>query len=201
MRIRNTDLDVSICVIDGCPQRVNARGMCSKHYLRWKRHGDPSATPGTLRGEPMAYLLAVLTTRPACTAGRWLYSRNPHGYGMVRYEGRQIGVHALVCTWYHGPRPPGKIASHRCGKGHLGCFSPDCLYWATRQEDARDRVDHGTQRNPGTKLTPAQVDEIRARYTPQHWRRPSTGPTYEELAADYGVSKVTIFRVLHHRNW
>lgn len=29
------------CDIEGCENKHEARGLCSKHYLRWKRHGDP----------------------------------------------------------------------------------------------------------------------------------------------------------------
>lgn len=30
-----------MCSIDGCEGRVEARGLCRKHYGRWYRHGDP----------------------------------------------------------------------------------------------------------------------------------------------------------------
>lgn len=31
----------STCTIDGCDARALARGWCSRHWQRWKRHGDP----------------------------------------------------------------------------------------------------------------------------------------------------------------
>ena len=30
------------CSVDGCDKSVLARDWCSKHYQRWKSHGDPS---------------------------------------------------------------------------------------------------------------------------------------------------------------
>lgn len=29
------------CKIEGCENKHDARGYCQKHYLRYKRHGDP----------------------------------------------------------------------------------------------------------------------------------------------------------------
>ena len=31
------------CTIDDCTKPLNCRGMCSAHWTRWKRHGDPRA--------------------------------------------------------------------------------------------------------------------------------------------------------------
>lgn len=29
------------CTVDGCGNKVVARGWCNRHYLRWSHHGDP----------------------------------------------------------------------------------------------------------------------------------------------------------------
>ncbi len=36
------------CSVDGCPVLSNAKGLCGKHYVRWKKWGDPTK----LREEP-----------------------------------------------------------------------------------------------------------------------------------------------------
>lgn len=33
------------CSVAGCPRPALSRGWCRSHYSRWKRHGDPVATP------------------------------------------------------------------------------------------------------------------------------------------------------------
>lgn len=35
---------MKICSIEGCDSRIQARGWCSKHYKRWRQHGDPLKT-------------------------------------------------------------------------------------------------------------------------------------------------------------
>lgn len=32
-----------VCCISGCEGRNVGRGWCRKHYLRWRKHGDPLA--------------------------------------------------------------------------------------------------------------------------------------------------------------
>lgn len=41
------------CDIDGCPNIAQARGWCSKHYQRWRVHGDPNFLDG-LNSDPNA---------------------------------------------------------------------------------------------------------------------------------------------------
>lgn len=30
-----------LCSVEGCNNKVDSRGFCKKHYVRWRRHGDP----------------------------------------------------------------------------------------------------------------------------------------------------------------
>lgn len=100
------------------------------------------------RDDSLEYVLAVLTTMPVeCTTWPEHYARHSHGYGRTRVDGRC--VHVLVCTWYHGPRPPtdprvpgNPQVRHLCGNGHLGCFTPAHLRWGTAAENAADRSIH-----------------------------------------------------------
>ena len=50
---------MKICTIDKCDATVHSRGLCSKHYQRWRKNGDPLVTlkapPGTGSVDRLGY--------------------------------------------------------------------------------------------------------------------------------------------------
>lgn len=126
------------CSIAGCEAsaygRGTAHGWCSKHYKRWRRHGNPVA--GRIPdGETARYFLAhVGIQTDECLI--WPYAVSS-GYGCATIDGRSERVHVLACEWAHGPRPEGMDAAHSCDVRR--CFNPAHLRWATRTENILDR--------------------------------------------------------------
>lgn len=51
------------CSIDGCESPVLAHGWCNRHYLRWRRHGDPTVD---LRSSPRPDRETVTCTIEGC---------------------------------------------------------------------------------------------------------------------------------------
>jgi hypothetical protein len=43
---------MTVCSIEGCEKRVQARGWCTTHYGRWQKYGDPVTLHSRLRGNP-----------------------------------------------------------------------------------------------------------------------------------------------------
>ncbi len=41
---------MALCSVPDCGARAAARGLCAKHYMRWRRRGDPAVTGQ--RGRP-----------------------------------------------------------------------------------------------------------------------------------------------------
>ncbi len=116
---------------------------------------------------------------PAPSDGRPGYTRhykgrilrlaaNAHGYHQVALcrDGIRSNarVHALVCEAFHGPRPEGHDVAH--GDGCKVNNSAGNLRWATRSENMRDAICHGTirhgERHHMTRLSDAQVRYVRS---------------------------------------
>ena len=105
---------------------------------------------------------------------------------------RTVRVSGVVCTAYHGERPPGHEVRHLNGRRDDGRAGN--LRWSTHAEDCADKVRHGTaqrgERNPIARLTEAQVRTIRA-------SQESAG----RLALAFGVKPGTVRAVRARRRW
>ena len=105
---------------------------------------------------------------------------------------RTVRVSVVVCTAYHGERPPGHEVRHLNGRrdDDRACN----LAWATHRENCADKVAHGTaqrgERNPKARLTEAQVRAIRASQEPAG-----------RLALVFGVKAGTVRAVRARRRW
>lgn len=93
----------------------------------------------------------------------------------------------IVCDAWHGPRPSDKHgALHK--DDDKANDAPDNLYWGTDSDNRADAIANGIHR--GGRLTDEDVVEIKQRYATGHC-------SYRELGYIYGVSHVTIYRVIN----
>ncbi|AZO45872.1 hypothetical protein EJ076_34710 [Mesorhizobium sp. M7D.F.Ca.US.005.01.1.1] len=185
-----------LCSILDCGKRHYGRGYCSKHLSRLVNHGDPMGG-STPKGATLRFLHEVVFPYAGDECQIWPYSRNGHGYGKMRYNGRFYAAHRIVCEHVHGPAPsPDYDTAHSCGRGRDGCVTPSHLRWATHKDNLADRHAHGTaqigEKCYASKLTEREVLLIRA----------SIGKvTQATLASQYNVSKWTISDIQTRRNW
>lgn len=95
------------CSVSGCDRPVHGAGYCSKHWARWKRHGDPDIVLGPVLGPPTPCAV-VDCWKPVFTAG-WCQMH----YQRVRVHGDldrgRIVVPTIDRWWSHvdrnGPVP------------------------------------------------------------------------------------------------
>lgn len=124
--------------------------------------------------------------------------KNPDGYNCIALtEARNtLGhfVHVLVALAFIGPKREGMQVCHRDGNPSNDNLSN--LRYGTQKENYEDSIRHGTaaigSRNKNSKLTEDAVRWIR-----QH----GNDKTRVYLAAKFGVSTVTIYRIRQNQIW
>jgi len=114
-------------VVDGypCGDPVSAKGMCGRHYMRWKRHGDPLAgsLPRIFNNDERRFWSKVLLLPNGC--GEWRGTINDHGYGEFSFKGRNLKAHIWAYERYIGPVPPGMELDHICHTNDPSCTDGD----------------------------------------------------------------------------
>lgn len=147
------------CSIEDCEKRHYARGWCSMHYNRRRRHGDPLgggeryATPDEAflaRTEPLLWSSCVV----------WTGATDRKGYGSLRVDGRTVYAHRYAWEREHGPVPDTMEVDHMCFE--RSCCNVDHLRVATRQQNMQNR----SGSNLGRDL-PRGVTRHRRRYVAQ----------------------------------
>lgn len=189
-----------ICSIPDCGKggRI-VRGLCTAHYKRLIKHGDPlgGGVSKAPKGEAPRFYRDFVVPHDGNECLIWPYARSGHGYGQIRIDGRLHYVHRLVCEQVNGSQPSwGQHAAHSCGNGHLGCVNPKHLRWATAAENAADKVSHGTiprgNKHGRAKLSEGDVRTIRS----------LIGTALQkDIAAMFGVEQSSISNIRRGRNW
>ena len=101
-------------------------------------------------------------------------------------------IHVLVLETFVGPCPEGMEACHDDGNTFNAALSN--LRWDTPINNALDKRRHGTirsgERHPNSKLTQAQVNDIRVAHGSQ-----------SSIAAAFGITQQTVSDIRLHRRW
>lgn len=185
---------MTICKVANCEGIVFAKGWCSSHYQRWRRHGSPFKGRKTYNGEPEKFIQkAFYWNSKNCLI--WPFHCHPKfGYASI---GKNTRVSRIVCKKIHGCAPTKKHeAAHSCGKGHLGCISPLHLSWKTHFENMQDMIAHGTvargTKIKSSKLDEEQVIEIRSR----------KGKELQRITAlEFGIGQDQVSRIQTSHRW
>lgn len=186
------------CSVDGCEDRVLARGLCNKHYCRMRAHGDTDRCyrPRSRNGEPLKFLLrAAGQSSDECLI--WPFARDKNGYARIRHDGDNVVASNLLCTMVHGsPGTSGYQAAHSCGNGHLGCVNPRHLRWATCRENQKDKLKHGTQQR-GERCWNARLNKNQVLVI----RRLVKVTNIQFAAAVFDVSDSSVRSIVRGKTW
>ena len=188
------------CKVEGCDTVAKARGLCELHYGRLRHTGTTDPPAKRPRGLNKAQIVAWETAH-AVRDGECLLSTNGiahyRGYSRVGLHGRLVGLHRIALEVSLGrDLSPDEYACHRCHR--RACFNPDHLYAGSAYDNTHDTIRAGRDRyltgeqNKSSKLTDAEVDEIRHRYA-------AGGITQDALGVEYGVRGSAISRIVNRK--
>lgn len=124
---------------------------------------------------------------PGCWA--WRAGKTSLGYGQFRVDGRNLYAHRVAWAHFRGELPEEAVVCHSCD--NPACVNPDHLFLGTQADNLADMARKGRQ--GGARLDQEKADEIR--------RRHARGETQTALAAEFGVSQATVWRVVEGRSW
>ncbi len=202
---------MNVCKVDGCELEVayESSGLCNKHYLRWRRHGDVHYIETTRGSSPEEIYRCILyKVKKDPITGCWNYypsGSNKPKTGGVNFKGRQIGVHVFMWEYQNKKqRPDDMYICHTCD--NPPCCNPEHLWLGTPQDNSDDMMvkkrsaKHNCENNGNSKITNAQAEEIYR----LHWKYRYLSKisatrnvmSAKILALEYGVSEHCIANIL-----
>lgn len=128
----------------------------------------------------------------------WTGSINRLGYG-VFVALNETKAHRVAYKLFCGEIPNGMFVLHKCDT--RCCVNPKHLMLGTQADNVKDMVDKGRakqtplygEKNPRSKLTQSQVDEIRVRV--------ANGEKQRSMCKIFAVSPMTINRIIRGETW
>jgi len=137
----------------------------------------------------------------------WTRGKNEAGYGRVNVDGKNCHAHRIAFLLYNGYLPePGRIVMHSCD--NPACCNPAHLSDGTHARNTQDKVQKGRarngsrthpeclargERNGRSKLTWAEVCEMRALYATGNWTQPELAHKYRTCHSN--VSDIVNWRL------
>lgn len=126
----------------------------------------------------------------------WTGCITPAGYGLISVRGRLISTHRFSYQIHHGSIPEGKLVCHTCD--NRSCVNPSHLWLGSDRDNTRDMIAKGRRVIISgdafclTKVTDAQVQEIRALYASGSYRQ-------YEIAAMYGINRTHVCNIVNRK--
>lgn len=190
----------TICKISGCEQLVNGHGLCGKHYIRWRKHGDPLGGNRN-HAEPSVRFWRRVERSAPDVCWQWVGAKAKNGYGSFQPGGNGspgMGAHRYCYELHHGPISGGRsaVVMHSCD--NRLCVNPAHLSLGTHKQNTADMIAKGRHARlapVGTDSPRAVLDEDAVRYIRK------SDDSHAALARRFGCGATTIRSVRDGRTW
>lgn len=179
-----------ICLIVGCSKEAVTRGMCRAHYESKRR-------VGLIAKSPPKTTYDKFFARVEKSSDCWIWKgQKREGYGRLKIDGHFVGAHRISYEIHFGEFSKNLCVLHRCD--NPSCVNPDHLFLGSHEDNMKDMAKKGRgksgrysgQKHAVCKLTESDVLSIRCDQR-----------TQDVIAADYGVSRNSIYKVKARRTW
>ena len=137
-----------ICVIQNCPRKHLARGLCGLHYQRWCAHGTANKGEHSRKGRLLKPLEERFWAKVEKTSGCWLWtgSTAQRGYGAIAEGGtgrrsKILRAHRVSWEIHYGPITRSNQINHFCH--NRKCVRPTHLYVGTQRDNLLDAQEAG----------------------------------------------------------
>lgn len=184
------------CKIELCTKEQRTRGLCTAHYAKWRKYGDPTVVKQRqLHGLTLQERFeANVSKSDGCW--EWTGYRDPNGYGRLNVGLKPVLAHRISWQLNRHKLKGSQFVLHKCD--NPPCVRPDHLFIGSQADNLADKMRKKRHRygvSIGTahgrcKLTEEQVREIRA------WNGPS-----RVIAEKFGISQSNASDIINRRIW
>lgn len=120
------------CSVAGCKDPHDARGYCGRHYVTWRRHGDPIWQAPTISER--------FWSKVVQSGDCWLWTGSGQPYGNFKFGGRDHLAHRFAYEDMVEQIPSGLTLDHLCM--NKKCVNPAHLDPVPHVVNARRRDSH-----------------------------------------------------------
>ena len=121
------------CSIDNCENKIDSRQLCPKHYWRLRKYGDPLKVETFYAKTPDESFASRTRWEGDCLV--WTGAKYRSGYGSIALGNNTPGyVHRYAWERENGPIPDDKVIDHQCW--NKLCVRVDHLRLASKSQNS-----------------------------------------------------------------
>jgi hypothetical protein len=191
-----------VCTVENCSNKVVSKGLCDKHRIRLKRHGNLHFTKKyyfeTLE-EAFFEIMGNLPESDKCII--WKGRLDRKGYGTLSVKSIKMKAHRFSYQKYIGEISEGLCVCHSCD--NPSCVNPKHLWLGTSQENIMDKISKGRDIDPPKLLGElnynSRFNEETIKLIRKEHKESKT--SFTDLARRYGVTRCAISLIVKRKTW